>query len=232
MKIVLTTTFIVAVLAIGIFGINNAFAQGNNGMMAEENQTGLVNSTGTMNATLPSSGTMNATLPSSGTMNATLAFAQEGAITPEGMNNTMSMGNETGMMGMENKSNMTNLNGTIKVESTIAQAFKSKVTTDIIGAIKAAQASVGPNSFVKEAELEEAHGFLVYKIKVVDENMKKYKVIVDPGNGQVLLKKEITWYDEHDKMGYGDEKKYDEYGDSGHEGYDDKNKMMMKDKEY
>ncbi len=212
MKIVLTTTFLVAVLAIGIFGINNAFAQGNNGMMAEENQTGMMNSTGTMNATL--------------------AFAQEGVITPEGMNNTMSMGNETGMMGMENKSNMTNLNGTIKVESTIAQAFKSKVTTDIIGAIKAAQASVGPNSFVKEAELEEAHGFLVYKIKVVDENMKKYKVIVDPGNGQVLLKKEITWYDEHDKMGYGDEKKYDEYGDSGHEGYDDKNKMMMKDKEY
>jgi hypothetical protein len=222
MKIVLTTTFLVAVLAIGIFGINNAFAQGNNGMMAEENQTGMMNSTGTMNATLATSGTMNATL----------AFAQEGVITPEGMNNTMSMGNETGMMGMENKSNMTNLNGTIKVESTIAQAFKSKVTTDIIGAIKAAQASVGPNSFVKEAELEEAHGFLVYKIKVVDENMKKYKVIVDPGNGQVLLKKEITWYDEHDKMGYGDEKKYDEYGDSGHEGYDDKNKMMMKDKEY
>ena len=232
MKIVLTTTFLVAVLSIGIFGINNAFAQGNNGMMAEENQTGMMNSTGTMNATLATSGTMKATLATSGTMNATLAFAQEGAITPEGMNNTMSMGNETGMMGMENKSNMTNLNGTIKVESTIAQAFKSKVTTDIIGAIKAAQASVGPNSFVKEAELEEAHGFLVYKIKVVDENMKKYKVIVDPGNGQVLLKKEITWYDEHDKMGYGDEKKYDEYGDSGHEGYDDKNKMMMKDKEY
>ena len=166
-------------------------------------------------------------------MNATLAFAQEDAITPEEMNNTMSMGNETGMMGMENKNNMTNLNGTIKVESTIAQAFKSKVTTYIIGAIKAAQASVGPNSFVKEIELEEAHGFLVYKIKVVDENMKKYKIIVDPGNGQVLLKKEITWYDEHDKMGYGDEKKYDEYGDSSHEGYDDKNKMMMmKDKEY
>jgi hypothetical protein len=223
MKIVLTTTFLIAVLAIGIFGINNAFAQGNNGMMAEENQTGLVNSTGTVNATLPTSGTMNATL----------AFAQDGAITPEGMNNTMSMGNETGMMEMENKSIMKNLNGTIKVESTIAQAFKSKVTTDIIGAIQAAQASVGPNSFVKEAELEEAHGFLVYKIKVVDENMKKYKVIVDPGNGQVLLKKEITWYDEHDKMGYGDEKKYDEYGGSDHEGYDDKNKMMMmKDKEY
>jgi len=47
MKIVLTTTFLVAVLAIGIFGINNAFAQGNDtGMMG--NDTGM-----TMNATLP-----------------------------------------------------------------------------------------------------------------------------------------------------------------------------------
>jgi hypothetical protein len=40
-----------------------------------------------------------------------------------------------------------------------------------------------------------------------DENMKIYKVIVDPGNGQVLMKKEITWDEAmHDKMRYGDEK--------------------------
>jgi hypothetical protein len=44
---------------------------------------------------------------------------------------------------------------------------------------------------------------------VVDENVKKYKVIVDPGNGQVLMKKEVTWYDDYDeehKMKYGEEK--------------------------
>ncbi|HEX5981917.1 MAG TPA: hypothetical protein VFY77_04540 [Nitrososphaeraceae archaeon] len=48
---------------------------------------------------------------------------------------------------------------------------------------------------------------------VVDENMKKYKVIVDPGNGKILLKKEITWYDDYDeehKMKYGEEK-YNKY---------------------
>ena len=48
---------------------------------------------------------------------------------------------------------------------------------------------------------------------VVDENMKKYKVIVDPGNGQVLMKKEITWYDDYDeehKIKYGEEK-YNKY---------------------
>jgi len=145
----------------------------------------------------------------------------------EDMNKTMS--NST--QGMK----MINFNGTIDVKSTIGEALKSKVTVNIIDAINTAQASVGPNSFVKEAELTPAHGYLVYKILVVDENMEKYKVIVDPGNGQVLMKKEVTWYDddydEHQKMKYG-EGKYDKY--SGHEGYEDKNKMMMmmKDKEY
>lgn len=165
-------------------------------------------------------------------------FAQEGAITPEGVNNTMSMGNDTGMMGMDDDSMKTKLNGTINVESTIAEAFKSKVTTDIIGAIQAAQTSVGANSFVKEAELTDAHGYLVYKITAVDENMKKYKVIVDPGNGQVLMKKEVTGYeyddkhDKYDKMKYGHgDKRYDKYGEGSDHDYDQKN-MMMKEKNY
>jgi uncharacterized membrane protein YkoI len=125
-----------------------------------------------------------------------------------------------------------NFTGTIDVKSTIGEAFKSKVTVNIIDAINAAQTNVGANSTVKEAELTPAHGYLVYKIKVVGEDMKKYKVIVDPGNGQVLMKKEITWYDdkkEHEKIKYGEEK-YDKYGHD--EQYDKKKMMMMKDKKY
>ena len=102
--------------------------------------------------------------------------AQEADTTAATANTT----NATSQMGEKG-----NLTGTIEVERTIAEAFKSKVTTDIAGAIQAAQASVGPNSVVKEAEMTHAHGYLVYKITAVDENMKKYKVIVDPGNGQV-----------------------------------------------
>src|SRR5215212_5906131 len=208
MKIILTITFLVAVLGIGVLGLNNAFAQGDE-KMVEENETGLVNSTGMLNATL--------------------AFAQEGFQTDDLVNETIDIGNNTGMKGMDYDDSKMKLNGTIEVERTIAEAFKSKVTTDIIGAIQAAQASVGANSFVKEAELTDAHGYLVYKMKVVDENLKKYKVIVDPGNGQVLMKKEITYYeDEHEKMKYGEEK-YDKYG--GHDDYKDdydQKKMMMK----
>jgi hypothetical protein len=71
MKLVLTTTFLVAVLAIGLFGINNAFAQGDDGMMEGNDTNGM-----TMNATLAfaqgndtlsmgndTSMMMNATLP-------------------------------------------------------------------------------------------------------------------------------------------------------------------------
>ena len=116
-----------------------------------------------------------------------------------------------------------NLTGTIEVDKTIGDALKSKVNINILDAITTAQNSVGPNATAKEAELTEAHGYLVYKMKIIGEDMKKYKVIVDPGNGQVLMNKEITWYDEHEKMRYGDEK-----GDK----YAQDNKMMMKDKKY
>ena len=74
-KIILGTTTIIAILAIGLLGINNISAQ--EGFQTED----LVNETIDLG---------NAT-----TSNATLAFAQEGAITSGGMNNTMPSGNTT-----------------------------------------------------------------------------------------------------------------------------------------
>ncbi len=132
---------------------------------------------------------------------------------------------------MSNQSKpMVNWTGTIDVDSIIGEAFKSKVNVNIIDAIKAAPVNVGLNSTVKKVELTHTHGYLVYNTMVVDEDMKNSKVIIDPGNGEVLMKKEVTWYDEHEKMKYGEEK-YDKYG---HDDEYDKNKMMMmmKDKKY
>ena len=183
MKIILTTTTLVALLAIGILGINNSSSSSNN----------IDN-----------------------------AFAQMEPEDPPMCYMEM-MEDETITMTMSNQSEpMVNWTGTIDVKSTIGEAFKSKVNVNMIDAIKTALVNVGLNSTVKEAELTPAHGYLVYKIMIVDENMKKYKVIVNPGNGQVLMKK-ITWDDEHEKMKYGDEKG-DKYGHG--------NKMMMKDKKY
>ena len=194
MKTIITTsTFVIALVTIGLIGINN-----NNNI---NNSNNIGN-----------------------------AFAQ---MDPDDslMMEDMEMDDEGMMMSNQSEGmKMMNFNGTIDVGTTIAEAFKSKITTDIIGAIQAAQTNVGANSFVKEAELTPAHGYLVYKITVVDENMKKYKVIVDPGNGQVLMKKEITWCDyDHEKMKYGEEK-YDKY--SGHNNEYAQKKMMMKDMEF
>jgi hypothetical protein len=62
---------------------------------------------------------------------------------------------------------------------------------------------------VKEVELTEAHGFLVYKMKIIGEDMKKYKVLVDPGNGSILYQDEVTYPDyDHKKMGKEMEDKY------------------------
>lgn len=124
------------------------------------------------------------------------------------------MGNTTTTNATSQMGEKGNLTGSIDVEKTIADAFKAKVTINIVDAITAAQNSVGPNSIVKEAELTHAYGYLVYKIKVVDENMKKYKVIIDPGNGSILMQKEITYSDYgHDKMSksMGDKNKKDGY---------------------
>lgn len=183
MKIILVTTTLIALLAIGIIGINNNIGN---------------------------------------------AFAQ---MSSEDLPMEEMMKDETVTMTMSNQSEpKVNWTGTIEVESTIGEAFKSKINVNMIDAITAAQGSVGLNSTVKEAKLTPAHGYLVYKIMVVDEDMKKYKVIVDPGNGEVLMKKEITWCDyKHEKMKYGEEK-YNKYGHDDDD-YAQK-KLMMKDKKY
>jgi len=191
-RIFTTSTFLIALLAIGLIGLNN-----NN----HNNSIGN-------------------------------AFAQ---MDPEDSAMVEDMEMNEDMMTMSNQSDgmkMMNWTGTIDVKSTIGEAFKSKVTVNIIDAINVAQTNVGANSFVKKAELTPAHGYLVYKIMVVDENMKKYKVIVDPGNGQVLMKKEVTWYDddEEHKMKYGEEK-YNKYNHN--DDYDQKKMMKMtKDEKY
>ena len=68
-------------------------------------------------------------------------------VSAQGMNST-TITNDTSQM--QEKVNFT---GTIDVKSTIGEAFKSKVTVNIIDAITTAQTSVGANSFVKEARV-------------------------------------------------------------------------------
>jgi hypothetical protein len=55
-----------------------------------------------------------------------------------------------------------------------------------------AESSVGNGSHAASAELGENNGYLVYNVMVIDPNMNFSKVVVDPGNGEVLFNKQLS----------------------------------------
>ena len=63
----------------------------------------------------------------------------------------------------------------------------------------AAETSVGNDSHAVSAELGEKNGFLVYNVMVIDPSMNFSKVVVDPGNGEVILSEQIS-KEEHMRM--------------------------------
>jgi hypothetical protein len=103
----------------------------------------------------------------------------------------MTMGDRGGGFG-----NMTSgqqqINGTINLGQTIFEAIGSKVNTSLTQAITTAEQSVGNNSFALAAFGGEHGGYLVDTIILGTPGMKFHKVIVDPGNGQVLASQEIS----------------------------------------
>ena len=122
------------------------------------------------------------------------------------------------MMGMENKT-YEKINGTINVMNTMYQAIQSKVNTTLTQAITTAEQYVGNNSYAMSANGEEKGGVLVYSIVLGSPDMKFSKVLVDPGNGQVLQSKELSTMEwmkmMHSEGGHGDMKMKGMHGDYG-----------------
>jgi uncharacterized membrane protein YkoI len=110
-------------------------------------------------------------------------------------------GNETGMMKSGDK--MTemgnNITGSINLMSVIGEAIGSNINVSLSDAATTAETSVGNDSHAVSAELGEEGTFLVYNIMVIDPNMNFSKVIVDPGNGEVLSSEQIS-KEQHMKM--------------------------------
>ena len=131
--------------------------------------------------------------------------------------NMVMKGNYNQMMGMENKTHE-KINGTINMMSTMYQAIQSKVNTTLTQAITTAEQYIGNNSYAMSANGEEKGGVLVYSIILGSPDMKFNKVLVDPGNGQILQSKELSMMDWMMMMHSGGEghegmKKMDMHGD-------------------
>jgi uncharacterized iron-regulated membrane protein len=84
------------------------------------------------------------------------------------------------------------INGTINLEQTIFEAIGSKVNTSLTQAITTAEQTTGNNSFALAAFGGPHAGYLVYTIILGTPGMEFYKVIVDPGTGQILASQEIS----------------------------------------
>jgi uncharacterized membrane protein YkoI len=105
-------------------------------------------------------------------------------------------GNMTSGMFMKPGQNITS---SINLMNIIQQAIGSKVNVSLSDAATTAEGSIGNNSHAVAAQLDQRNGYLVYNVMVIDPSMNFSKVIVDPGNGQVLSSKQIS-KEEHMRM--------------------------------
>jgi hypothetical protein len=76
--------------------------------------------------------------------------------------------------------------GSIPLDNTMTKIMTSKVNVSLNNAITIAEKSTDINSHAVSANLGIQNGFIVYTIWVVDPNNNFHKVIVDPGNGNIL----------------------------------------------
>lgn len=104
------------------------------------------------------------------------------------------MNNNTGMMMKPGEMMMggNNITSSINLMSVISEAIGSNINVSLSDAALTAESLVGNGSHAASAELGENNGYLVYNVMVIDPNMNFSKVVVDPGNGEVLFNKQLS----------------------------------------
>lgn len=87
-------------------------------------------------------------------------------------------------------SNETALNssGSVKVSPTISEAILTQAKISLGEAASAAEQAIGNNSHATSVSLGVENGFLIYRATVMDSQYVAHKVIIDAGNGNVLLR--------------------------------------------
>jgi uncharacterized membrane protein YkoI len=102
--------------------------------------------------------------------------------------------NNTGMMMKPGEMMMggNNITSSINLMSVISEAIGSNINVSLSDAALTAESSLGNGSHAASAELGENNGYLVYNVMVIDPNMNFSKVVVDPGNGEVLFNKQLS----------------------------------------
>ena len=126
-----------------------------------------------------------------------------GFVLGSGASNTITNHNVDAQMMGDNNTDMmmkpgemmtggNNITSSINLMSVISEAIGSNINVSLSDAALTAESSVGNGSHAASAELGENNGYLVYNVMVIDPNMNFSKVVVDPGNGEVLFNKQLS----------------------------------------
>jgi hypothetical protein len=108
-----------------------------------------------------------------------------------GSNMTGAAGSRGGsMMGM--MGNQSNITGSIKLSTVFGNALASQIKVSLSQAATTAENAVGNSSHAAAAHFGVVNGYLTYTVWVIDSSYSFHKVIVDAGNGKVLLSQPVS----------------------------------------
>ncbi len=101
------------------------------------------------------------------------------------MMNPKMMFNGSWVNPMTNQSQ--NITGSIKLAPTLFNAISPQIKVSLSDAVKSAETQLGNNSRVVAANLGHENGYLTYTVCAIDPDLNLHRVIIDAGNGKVLL---------------------------------------------
>ena len=110
-----------------------------------------------------------------------------------GVNMTGGGGASGGMMGMMGMmGNQSNITGSVKLSTVMGNALVSQIKVSLSQAATTAENTVGNNSHAAAAHFGIVNGYLTYTVWVIDGSYTFHRVIVDAGNGKVLLSQPVS----------------------------------------
>jgi uncharacterized membrane protein YkoI len=110
---------------------------------------------------------------------------------PNTMMNPKMMFNGSWVNPITNQSQ--NITGSIKLAPTLFNAISPQIKVSLSDAVKSAETQLGNNSRVVAANLGHENGYLTYTVCAIDPDMNLHRVIIDAGNGKVLLSTVLPW---------------------------------------
>ena len=87
-----------------------------------------------------------------------------------------------------------NITGSIKLMPTMFNYVDSQIKVNLSDVVASAQKQLGEKSRMLAANLSIENGYLTYTVCAIDPDMNIHSLIIDPGNGKVLLTQKLPWH--------------------------------------